>query len=214
MLKPAPENIKIQPPRIPGLLREASSLYDPDNTLRGLRLEMLRPSGDFAGLDAGGCLLERCVLTDCTLCGAVFSDTCFINCDLSGAALSGASFVRCEFKDCKAVGTRLTESYFHHASLSDCNFSYSNLDGASFCRLLLKNSSLRGANLATCRLKEFSSGNTDFTEASFFGTPLAGIDLRAACLDRLILQGPELSGAIVTEAQAAQLARFLGLIIR
>ena len=73
---------------------------------------------------------------------------------------------------------------------------------------------LRTANLTGCKLRAFDPGDADLTEASFFGTPLAGVDLRHACIDRLVVEGRELAGAIVTEPEAAQLARLLGLVIR
>lgn len=192
----------------------AHALDAPDNVLRHMLLQGLRPEGEYAGLDAGSCIFTGCVFTDCLLERASFCDTHFISCDFSGAALSGASFIRCTFTGCKAVGARLIDAYFHQVMLEGCHFALSNWDGATLREVTLSGCKLEGASLAGCKLKAFAPQESDLTEASFFRTPLSGVDLRTACIDRLTLQGAELSGAIVTEAQAAQLARFLGVIIR
>ena len=53
-------------------------------------------------------------------------------------------------------------------------------------------------------------------EASFFKTPMGGLDLTSCQIDGLVLSqaGEELRGLIVDPMQAAVLARRLGIVIR
>ena len=49
---------------------------------------------------------------------------------------------------------------------------------------------------------------------NFFRTPLSGIDFSRCTLEGIQAAGQELRGMIVSERQAAGLARLLGIVIR
>ena len=54
---------------------------------------------------------------------------------------------------------------------------------------------------------------SDLSRMELLKTPLKGVDLRTCTIEGIRLSGEELRGCIVTESQAIQLARFLGLVI-
>ncbi|WP_353734007.1 pentapeptide repeat-containing protein [Oscillibacter sp.] len=63
------------------------------------------------------------------------------------------------------------------------------------------------------RLKKAAMEKTDLTGAELFRTSLAGMDLTACTLDRIVLSETcrELKGAVINAAQAAVVARILGI---
>ena len=50
--------------------------------------------------------------------------------------------------------------------------------------------------------------------ADLTGAKLNSADLRGASLDRIVVNAPDVRGAIVNPTQAMELARLLGLVIR
>ena len=71
-------------------------------------------------------------------------------------------------------------------------------------------------SLSGCRWKGLSLERCRLTGANLFRTSLGGLDLSSCQLEGLILseRGDELRGAVVGLAQAAQLAKRLGIIIK
>ena len=71
-------------------------------------------------------------------------------------------------------------------------------------------------NITACKMKDIQVLRTDFTLASFFKTPLKGIDFTECTIDRITVSEElsELKGAIINPYQAVELAKFLGVIIK
>lgn len=67
------------------------------------------------------------------------------------------------------------------------------------------------STLSEMRLKKAAMEKTDLTGAELFRTSLAGMDLTACTLDRIVLSETcrELKGAVINAAQAAVVARIL-----
>ena len=126
---------------------------------------------------------------------------CWEGCDLSGLDARGAQFARSSLRAVSFTGCRLA--------------------GSGFAALRARQTLWKGCDLSRCaltagQLKDVAFSDCDLTAAQFFRTPLNGIDLTSCRLDGLVLSdgAPELRGAIVDRWQAAELARFLGLVLR
>jgi uncharacterized protein YjbI with pentapeptide repeats len=99
---------------------------------------------------------------------------------------------------------------------SDTNFSFSNFEHTKLQKILLTDSNFSSACLAECFLKEIELKNMNLNTCDFFKTSLKGIDFRDSRIEGIQISDTfkELQGVIVDTYQAAELARFLGVLIR
>ena len=93
------------------------------------------------------------------------------------------------------------------------------MEDSDFCASRWKKTSLQGCRLMRARLSEaalqdFTAQDCDFDGVNFFRTPLSGIDFSRCTLEGIQAAGQELRGMMVSERQAAGLARLLGIVIR
>lgn len=111
--------------------------------------------------------------------------------ELSGIRFAGCSFERCSFAAAAAQKSSFTDCRFHGCDLS-------------------------GASLTACRSEQLALDGCRILGASFFQTPLAGIDFTTCILEGITVSddGHELRGAVVSPMQAAALAKLLGLIVK
>ena len=67
--------------------------------------------------------------------------------------------------------------------------------------------------MSEMRWKKVTLSKTDLTGAELFRTDLSGMDLTSCTLDRIVLSETcrELKGAVINSAQAAVVARILGI---
>ena len=75
---------------------------------------------------------------------------------------------------------------------------------------------MKSAVFSQCRVKEVSWDRAGLSGASFFKTPLRGMDFTTCEIGGLVLSDgcEELRGAVVDLYQAAELAKRLGLVIK
>ena len=163
---------------------------------------------DLTGLDLGVLLAghRRPVLRRCTATEP----------DLHGADLPGLTLDACRFTDCRMIGAdlsglrglavtyRLDGSNLGLANLQDVAWRAVTLRGLDLSEADLRGADLRDATLLDCTLRDVDLAHTR----------LAGADLRGADLGELTDDAPRtLRGAIVSEAQAADVCRALGLVV-
>lgn len=62
--------------------------------------------------------------------------------------------------------------------------------------------------------KDWAFTDCDLTRATVFRTAMKGVDLTTCTLDGLLVGLNDLRGMIVTAAQAAELSKLLGLVVK
>lgn len=173
---------------------------------------------------------ERLDLSDLTFQQVRFARCQFTNCDFSGAAFFG-----CAFEDCAFSGCRFAVSFWRDAALSGCkaeggDFRKARFKGCALDRLRLRWANLTGALWERCALTDCDLTESgcqelrvvkttlqavNFTQADLFRAVLKGTDLSGCILDGVTLSAScqELRGAKIHAAQAAVVARILGIEI-
>lgn len=161
-------------------------------------------------------IFENCSFQNCDFQRGEFSDVVFNSCDMSNSVFSDGYFNRMEFRNCKGMGAVFAGSTFLHISISDCNFNYANFDSSKMEHVRFLESQLKGGFFTQCHLKDVIWNQVDLEKASLFKTSLRGADFTTSKINGLILsdEGKEINGAIVDLYQAAELSRYLGLVIK
>ena len=168
--------------------------------------------GDF--LEWHGCHFLGCRFVGSKMQRNYFSDVIFENCDLSNVDWREANFFRVLFQNCKMVGANFAELSAHHVECRQGNLQYANLNDGIFQEVSWIDSSLKQVGFCNCHLKKTTFTNCSLAESELLATSLQDIDLRSCDIQGIQLSGPELRGAIVDVFQAADLARFLGLVVK
>lgn len=171
---------------------------------------------DLAHLTVSGDRFMNCRFWNCSFERAEFTDVIFQACDFSGCSFRGGYFNRVIFDSCKAAGTKFTESRMQQIAIRGCNMNYANFDNSVLKKFDIENTELNSSNISQCRCKEFVWKNTGLVNASFFKTPLWGMDFTDCAINGLVLSddSSELRGAVVDLYQAAELAKRLGITIK
>lgn len=171
---------------------------------------------DFSGLVVSGVRFENCRFWNCVFEKAEFQDVIFESCDFSGCDFADSYFNRTEFVSCKGVGAKLTGSRILHTTLRDSNWNYANYDNSVFEYFSVEDTELNGSNFSQCRCKSVVWKRANLQNASFFRTPMRGMDFTDSKISGLVLSDElkELNGATVDMFQAAELAKRLGLVIK
>jgi len=188
-----------------------------EEPLEGLLLKNADLSGEeLEHLSIRGCVLEHCRFTGADLSKAAFTDCTLKNCDFSGAKLSESYFGRCVLSGCKAVGANFAESRLFDTLLQNGQLRYACFDQTKWDRAALRHTCLAEAMLNHAKLLHWTVQDCDLSGCGFAGTPLNGTDLRGCRLDGAFFGEDHraLRGAVVDWAQAAELARLLGVVIK
>lgn len=214
--------MKIQSPQI-GALREMEDLADAvaaavreEDDVRGCLFSDLewKDAAVTPPLEFRQCVFENCRFPHGSLAHLRLTDVIFRGCDLSNLDLTACSTQRCAFIDCKAVGLLLAGARLRHVTMTGCNLQLANLSGCSCTGAAFSDCDFSGGALQGCSLGKAALTDCRLIQVNLTGTSLSGIDLTSCQLDGLSLNGEELRGAVVTPYQAAELAKFLGLVIR
>lgn len=206
------------PPRLEGPLSAAGApLLVAEEEIEGRSFA----AADFAGAEREHLFVQRTLFSGCQFAGsrlrrAHFADVLFRRCDLSNADWQGCSFQRVAFEECKLLGADLQAATWHDVLLLRPAASFANLFGGRMRRVAFERAVLRSASLAECRFEGVRFAECDLTGAELRGTRLDGVSLADSCLDGVqvgAVASPELRGLRVTAAQAAALARLMGLVV-
>ena len=175
--------------------------------------------GDFSGTTLQQLVVRRSVIqavsfANTHLRSCRLRDVRFVRCDLSNAVMRGLEASRVEFIDCRLTGMNAIECRMEDVLLERCEARYAQFtDGAArgseFIDTQLQDADLRSLNLENTKWTRSSLSRADLS-----GAKLTGADLRGAAIDGIIVNAPDVSGAIVNPTQAMELARLLGLVIR
>jgi uncharacterized protein YjbI with pentapeptide repeats len=206
---------KIQPPRLPkGLPAETLTQLEDHQEYAAIAV-----SGcDLTGQSASGVLFEEVSLkstgfTGSRLPGLRLLDARLSGCDLSGAFLEEARFRRVEFTGCRLLGVQLASVQLDDVRFKDCNlegavFVASQAKALHFDNCMLRAVTFEGANLDGAIFRDCDLTNADLRNAS-----LKQADLRRSKLDELGVFPQDMQRAIISPAQAVQVAGLLGVTV-
>jgi uncharacterized protein YjbI with pentapeptide repeats len=141
-------------------------------------------------------------------------DVRLVKCDLSNAVLHGFEAVRVEFVDCRMTGMRAVECHWEDILVENCDLRYAQFSNGRFRSSEFKSCNLGDADLRGANLEGAIFANTMLCRADLSKAGLRGTDLRGAEIEGVTVRPEDLRGTIVNVAQAMDLARLLGLIIR
>lgn len=199
-------------------LYECDDLYsvidNQDKEISNLYIEDTHVSINLYGYDIEKCIIRNTVLTQSDFSKASITDVVFYNCDLSNCNFSEANLVRVEFVNCKLVGSKFINSLLYNVYMSECVNKYINLSESSIrdCRFVI-------CNLSNSYIESVEFKNTSFSEcnligAQLFKTKLNKIDFSDSIIEGIVISPDDLKGVIVSEMQALDLSRLLGLVIK
>ena len=160
------------------------------------------------------CFFENMSLTGSELYKTSFTDVMFKGCDLSNTCLRENLFHRVSFMDCKGIGADFSEAYMTNTSFQDCRFRYANLFRTTLKKVVFKNIKMPNGAMGEMKLKDVEFSDCDFTESEFFRTSLDGIDLTTCNISGIHIGIQDLQGLIVSQSQAVDLSRLMGLKIK
>lgn len=161
-------------------------------------------------------IFEGCSFLNCSFEKGEFTDVVFKSCNFSNADFSDGYFNRCQMISSKGVGAKFSGSTIQNMVFSDCNLEYGNFDSSKFEKVRFCDTTLSHGAISQCKCKDISFQKVCFHGASFFKTPLKGMDFTSSDITGLVLSDEcmELKGAVVDLYQAAELAKHLGVLIK
>jgi len=166
------------------------------------------------GLVAKYAILEGVSLSACEIPAARFQDVRFVKCDLSNASLRGFEARRVEFIDCRLIGMAATECQWQDVLVQNCDGRYVQLNDGRIRTGEFRASDFSEADFRGTDLEGTSFAQVLLSRADLSHSKLRNADLRGAAIDGILVGSEDVRGAIVTAAQAMELARLLGLVIK
>jgi uncharacterized protein YjbI with pentapeptide repeats len=163
---------------------------------------------------AKNAILEGVSLSACDIPAARFQDVRLVKCDLSNAILRGFEARRVEFIDCRLIGMAATECQWQDVLVQNCDGRYVRLSDGRVRAGEFRASDFSEADFRGTDLEGASFAQVLLSRADLSHSRLRNADLRGAEIDGILVGSEDVRGAIVTAAQAMDLARLLGLVIK
>jgi uncharacterized protein YjbI with pentapeptide repeats len=159
-------------------------------------------------------LFDRVSFANCEISTVRLSDARFIHCDLSNAQLRSFEATRVEFINCRLVGLNALACRWQDVLLDHCDARFAQLSEGRIRRSEIHATQLREAALSRIDFESTRLTEVVLRHAELANTRLAGIDLTTCDIEAISLHVEDLRGAIVSAAQAMELARFLEVVIK
>lgn len=171
---------------------------------------------DFSALCFSKIRFENCRFINCSFHKCEFTDVVFLSCNFSNCNFSESYWNRCQIGSSKGIGADFSDCSINHVTISGCSMDYSNFDLSKLEKVRIEQTELNHGSLAGCRCKELSWDRVQLKNASFFKTPLKGMDFSTSSIEGIVLSDEctELKGVSVDLYQAADLAKRMGIIIK
>lgn len=177
-------------------------------------------SGDFSGLDCSGLSFHRVIFLDCSFRGGDFSRASFIdgivwNSDFSNGVFAESFWASSCFCVSKGIGADFTGSRMRSVRFAGCNLQYGNFTKCRLPGVVIGDSDFSEAIFSETELGGAILDEVKLNRTTFVKTSLGGINLTRCAIanPRFSDHAPELRRAIVNPAQAAELAKLLGVVI-
>lgn len=206
----------VQPPQLPDLLPPASApiVLEDQASFSGVTLL----DADLSGASASDLLLEQSLCRRVRFAQAELSlaqlvDVQLDTCDFAGATLSKAQLRRVALVSCRLLGTALLDARLDDVLIQRGNGEALRCWNATLRAVRFERCSLRAASFTGSNLAGVVFSDCDLSGADLRDTNLRGADLRGSTIAGLQVGLRELQGAIVSPAQAVELAQLLGLVV-
>lgn len=160
--------------------------------------------------------LRRCTFTG-KLDQTEWLDCTFQEMNLANLSWTAGVLYRCAFQACNLLGTNFLGSTWKQTTLTDCRGDYLNLSGARLTKCQMTTSSLHEAYFRDVAFVQgFVADGCDLEGASFWESPLAGVDLSTSTFDQLEVdaQPASLKGLTLNAYQAASILGLFGVHIK
>ena len=168
----------------------------------------------FSSLRFMTCLLERVSFARCTIGSSRFQDIRLERCDLSNAVLRGSGATRIELVDCRWTGLKAIECRWRDVLIENCDARYAQFTDGAVIVSEFRMSQFQDADFRNTALHDSIFVQASLTRADLSGAKLRNVDLRGADISEATLRINDVYGAIVSPAQAMELSRLLGVLIR
>lgn len=165
-------------------------------------------------LELKQCLLKQAAIRESKLARPDWSEVVLEDCDLSGAVLRDGSLYKVTLRRCKLVGTDLSGTFLREVMLEDCVCRYANLSFGQWRDVIMQGCDFSQASMDGVQHKNWTITDCNLRQANLSQTALEKIDFSTSEIGGIVLQGEELHGAVVSEWQAPELLRFLGVSIK
>ncbi len=178
----------------------------------GLELDEVSAAGTaFENVAFRGCVFEGVDFSGCT-----FTDVQFLSCRFISCTMARSWLNRVDFRSCSAPGMSFGKGRLTGVLMADSQFGYCDFSDASVSRLRAAETNLVEANIHLTKLSHVELDGCDLTRATVYRSSLAGVDLSTCDISGIRVSGDfrELRGAVVSAAQAVQLAGLLGVKVK
>jgi uncharacterized protein YjbI with pentapeptide repeats len=162
----------------------------------------------------GNLVFDRVAFARSEIASFRLFDARFVGCDLSNAMLRACEATRVEFVDCKLTGLNAFGCRFEDVLMERCDASFSHLSKGRLHRCEIVASQFREAALNGMSFEGTRMNNVVLRKADLAEANLMGLDLTSCDIEEISLRVTGLRGAIVSPAQAMDLARFLEVVVR
>ncbi len=209
---------RVPPENLPGIENltpvEAERLLAGDPIEECLIQEMDLSGRSIPSLVAWTSVIDHVSFASSRIAKFRLRDVRLVKCDLSNAVLRGFEANRIEFVDCRMTGMSAVECHWKDVLVENCDLRYAQLSDGQIRSSEFKSCNLGDADLRGTNLEGAIFTNAMLCRADLSRAGLRGTDLRGAEIEGVTVRPEDLRGAIVNVAQAIDLARLLGLIIK
>src|ERR1700720_1206395 len=191
-----------------------------DSLLGGAVLEDSRAEAiDLSGrklqeLKLRSSVLERISFAQCEIQSLQLRDVRLVKCDLSNTVLLGFEARRVEFLECRLTGMKAFECKWQDVLVEHCDARYAQFNSGVLRACEFQATQLQDADFRAADLKGAIFTRAMLNRADFTGAKLRKADFRGADIEGIVVRAEDVAGAVVTPAQAMELSRLLGLVIK
>ncbi len=161
---------------------------------------------------------EKCIFKDCKIKGsfekAVFNDVIFDHCDFSNCLFREGSFIRVEIKNSKMTGCDFSDSRVYHMSSFETIYELANFSNTNLEEVIFDKCDLTSSIFSESKMKNTYFEKSKLIQTQFFRTKLKGIDISTCQLSGIITRIEDIEGIIVSNFQAIELSRLMGIVIK
>jgi uncharacterized protein YjbI with pentapeptide repeats len=206
-----PENLSIIGDLVPV---EAEALFTGERIEESLAQNLVLSGRKIESLVAWNSIFDNVSLASSKISKLRLRDVRLIKCDLSNAILPGFDATRIEFIDCRMTGMRAIGCHWEDTLVESCDLRYVQLTDSHIRSSEFKSCNLSEADLRGVNFDGAIFSNVILRQADLSRAKLQGIDLRGAEIEGFIIRPEDLRGAVFNVAQAIDLARLLGIVIK
>ena len=213
--EPVPRSVRENMPDICDLAQvDAEALLAGERIEESLAQNLVLSGRKIDSLVAWSSIFDNVSMASSKIGKLRLRDVQLVKCDLSNAILHGFEAARVEFVDCRMTGMRAGECHWEDVLIENCDLRYVQLSDSH-----IRSSEFRACNMSEADLRgvNFESAvfsNAILRQADLSRAKLHGIDLSGAEIEGFIVRPEDLRGAIFSAAQAIDLARLLGIVIK